>query len=108
MAQLSNSWRKQIADRISGLPGMSQAVLAALAGMTPNRLSGFIVGRQALENAELTQLYDLLVKCEELAEIAKPIPVDYRNLLALQDALESLRLGDLRPVRKHAGETSVA
>jgi len=81
---------------------MSQANLCALAGMRPNRMSAFFVGSGALENEELKMLHDILVSCEKLAELARPIPVDFKNLLALREALEALRLDDLRPINKHA------
>ena len=107
MAQLSNSWRQQIDGRRAGL-GMSQSVLASLAGISENKLSGFIVGAKPLENTELTALYNILRDCERLAELAEPLPIDFKNRIGLLNALEALKLGDLRPVRKHAGEASVA
>jgi hypothetical protein len=99
MAQLSNAWRKQLLDRLSSL-NMSQSVLSSLSGITPNKLSSFFVGTKALENGEITMLYNLLVECEKLSEIAKPIPVDFKNLLGLREALDALRLNDLRPASR--------
>jgi hypothetical protein len=67
--ELSPKWRALIDGRRASL-GMSQSVLAGLAGVTENRLSAFVVGAKALENRELTRLYDILRDCERLAELA--------------------------------------
>jgi len=97
MSYVAPGWRTSLESRISAV-GISQNALAALAGLPVNKLSGFFCGIRKLENPELEKLHGILVSCEELAQLADPIPVDFKNLISLRVALDKMKSGELRSV----------
>ena len=103
MAHVAPGWRNSLDSRISAI-GISQNALAALAGLPVNKLSGFFCGIRKLENPELEKLHGILVSCEELAKLAEPIPIDFKNLISLRVALEKMKDGDLSPVLARSEE----
>ena len=104
MATFSPTWRNQLADRMAGLR-ISQATIAAITGLPQNKLCAFFSGVKALENQDMTKIYDLLVACEKIAALVAPVPVDWRETLALKTSFEAFKHGELRSVS--AGSTNV-
>jgi hypothetical protein len=103
MATFSPAWRDQLTNRMTSLR-ISQATVAAITGLPQNKLCAFFSGSRGLENQDLTKIYDLLVSCETIAALVAPVPVDWRETIALKASFEAFKNGELRSVS--AGTTN--
>jgi len=85
-------WASIIDQRMSLLPGVSQPVVCALTGTNLNRLGQFLSGAKDLDNETVLTIYNTLVRLERIQQLMEPVPVDFRNVRAIKDLLERIRL----------------
>ncbi len=101
MAQFSATWCKQLSDRMA-LLRVSQATIASIVGLPQNKIGAFFAGLRGLENSELIRIYDFLMACEKIAELAAPLAIDWRQTAALKESFEMFKHGELRSVVRAA------
>jgi hypothetical protein len=83
---------------MSRLSGISQPTLCALTGTNLNRLGQFLSGARDLDNETVLKIYNTLATLERLQSLMEPVPVDFRNVRAIKEILERIRLDGFQSI----------
>jgi hypothetical protein len=89
------SLENQITRRMDQL-GLTADFLSALAQIPASRLSGAFRGVRPLESQQGLALIALLDKLDRLVAQAGPLPVSFKNPIAIRDLLTALDDGRVR------------
>ena len=95
---MAPAWATIIEQRMSRLAGISQPTVCALTGTNLNRLGQFLSGARDLDNETVLKIYNTLVTLERLQSLMEPVPVDFRNVRAIKELLERIRLDGFRSI----------
>jgi hypothetical protein len=85
-------WASIIGQRMALLSGVSQPTICSLTGVNLNRLGQFLTGAKDLDNETVLKIYNTLLQLERIQHLMEPVPVDFRNIRAIKELLERIRL----------------
>ena len=87
--------RDSLGVRMAAL-NISASILCEYCGWSAPQLSGFLNNkRQGVPFSDVLYLHNIVVKLERLSDLAKPLPVDFRNKPLIDVLLQKLKAGDL-------------
>ena len=74
---------------------ISQQQLSFYSQIHTHKLSPFLSGQRDLGAVDLEKINDTLAGLEKLAEAFTPLPLDFRQVIAVKRLLEQLKYGEL-------------